>query len=239
MSLHYVNKYLEAELKARGLYSEELIGKIVEEGSLRDIPGIPSDLKRVYVTAMDIAAEDHIRMQAAFQKHVDNSITKTCNFPNDATHEDIRQAYVLGWKLRCKGLTVYRDGSRDVQILNLNKKKEKQTTQAPAPAASVRAPQPVAVPIPMTVTATPVMPVAQPVYTAPRVATPTHSHQGGVAVSMAPAATPVRERLAEVVAHSTAQEKIRAGICPECDTELQLSEGCKSCPGCGWALCSL
>lgn len=143
VSLHYVNKYLEKELKGRGLYADHLIERIIEEGSFQGIEGIPDDIKRIYVTAMDIAAEDHIRMQAAFQKHVDNSISKTCNFPYDATHDDVRAGYLLGWRLGCKGLTVYRDGSREVQVLNLNKKKEPAVISvavaaAAAPVAPVR-----------------------------------------------------------------------------------------------------
>jgi ribonucleoside-diphosphate reductase alpha chain len=242
MKLNYVNKYLEEELKARGLYSEALINRIIEEGTLKNIPELPADMKRIYVTAMDITAEDHIRIQAAFQKHVDNSISKTCNFPNEATHEDVRQGYLLAWKLRCKGLTVYRDGSREVQILNLNKKKEK--------AVSESTPQPVeqAVPTQSSVAATPTpasaqpVPSYQPIMTEPTpaitsVGMPVGNMSASAAGAPAAVAAPIRERLHEK--EHRAQEKIRAGLCPECDTKLQKTEGCQSCPSCGWALCSL
>lgn len=227
VSLHYINKYLEKELRERGLYSEELIERIIQEGSLQNIDEIPLDMKRVYVTAMDIAAEDHIRMQASFQKHVDNSISKTCNFPYDATHDDVRQGYLLGWKLGCKGMTVYRDGSREIQVLNLNKKKD-EVKETPAPVVPVAQFEPVAIhssvanSIPLFQTAT---------------------------VSLAQAVAPVRERVAvaerlrdivdEAQASMTAKEKIEADICPECDSKLQPLEGCTSCPSCGWALCTL
>jgi ribonucleoside-diphosphate reductase alpha chain len=118
---YYTNQYFEKALKDRGLYSESLMDKIIEEGSLKNLKDLPEDIKNTFVVSMDISAEAHIRMQAAFQKHVDNAISKTINFPNEATEEDVRQGYILAWKLGCKGCTVYRDGSRQVQILNLNK----------------------------------------------------------------------------------------------------------------------
>ena len=102
--------------------------KIIKEGTLMNIPEIPDEMKRVFVTSMDISAEDHIKMQAAFQKHIDNSISKTCNFPEDATKEDVLQGYLLAWRLGCKGCTVYRNNSRKFQVLNLNKDKEEEDT---------------------------------------------------------------------------------------------------------------
>lgn len=120
VKLHYVNKHLERALKEQGIYSDELMEKIVKEGSVQNIDEIPDDLKKTFVVAMDISAEDHIRMQATFQKHLDNAISKTVNFPNEATKDDVLNGYLLAWELRCKGCTVYRDGSREFQILNLN-----------------------------------------------------------------------------------------------------------------------
>lgn len=122
--LYYLNKHLEKVLRERNLYTHDLIEKISEEGSLQNIKGIPQDIKDTFVVAMDISAESHIRMQAAFQKYTDNAISKTCNFPNSATKDDVMQGYILAWQLKCKGCTVYRDGSRDVQVLNLLKNDE-------------------------------------------------------------------------------------------------------------------
>ncbi|MCL4393063.1 adenosylcobalamin-dependent ribonucleoside-diphosphate reductase [Patescibacteria group bacterium] len=121
--LYYTNKHLEKVLKDNNIYSKELIEKISKTGSLQDIKEIPQKIKDIFVVAMDISAEDHIRMQAAFQKYTDNAISKTCNFPNSATIDDVTQGYILAWKLGCKGCTVYRDGSREVQVLNLLKDK--------------------------------------------------------------------------------------------------------------------
>jgi ribonucleoside-diphosphate reductase alpha chain len=122
VQLQYVNKHLGQALRERGMYSEELMERIIEQGSVQNIDEIPDDIKRTFVVAMDISAEDHIRMQAAFQKHLDNAISKTINFTNGATKEDVLNGYLLAWELRCKGCTVYRDGSRTFQILNLNTK---------------------------------------------------------------------------------------------------------------------
>ncbi len=127
----YVNRYLEEALRQRGLYDQALMGKIIHEGSLQNIEGIPSDIKDTFRVAMDIGAPDHIRMQAAFQKHVENSISKTINFPNEATVQDIKDGYILAWQLGCKGCTLYRDGSRQVQVLNLNKNLDKAKSLAP------------------------------------------------------------------------------------------------------------
>jgi ribonucleoside-diphosphate reductase alpha chain len=114
-----VNKYLVQALKERGLYSEDLIKRIEEKGSIKEIPEIPDEIKRVFVTSMDIAPEWHVRMQAAFQKHTGNAVSKTINLPYEATKEDVARAFKLAYELGCKGITIYRYGSREEQVLNL------------------------------------------------------------------------------------------------------------------------
>lgn len=116
-----VNPVLERKLKERGLYSEELMRKIAKEGTLAHIPEIPEDIRRVFVCAHDISPEYHIRMQAAFQNYTDNAVSKTVNFANSATRDDVREVYMLAYKLGCKGVTIYRDGSRESQVLNIGK----------------------------------------------------------------------------------------------------------------------
>ena len=120
--LLYMNKYFEEIAKEQKFYSKELMEKISENGSLQDIDEIPDEVKRIFVTAHDITPEWHIRMQAAFQEFVDNAVSKTINFPNYATKEDIYTSYMLAYQLGCKGVTVYRDGSRDEQVLHVGKK---------------------------------------------------------------------------------------------------------------------
>jgi ribonucleoside-diphosphate reductase alpha chain len=116
--LTQLNPFFERLAKERGFYSAELIYDIVERGGIQGLGEVPADVRRLFVTAHDIAPEWHIRMQAAYQRHVDNAVSKTANFSNGATREDIAQAYLLAYQLGCKGLTIYRDGSRREQVLN-------------------------------------------------------------------------------------------------------------------------
>jgi len=128
-----VEPLFEEMAHARGFYSRELMEKIAERASIQHIEGIPQDVKRVFVTAHDISPEWHVRMQAAFQKYVHNATSKTINFPNEATLDDVRKAYLLAYDLGCKGITIYRDRSREEQVLNVGsvvKEAEKAIEQA-------------------------------------------------------------------------------------------------------------
>jgi len=114
-----VNEVFRRVAEERGLLSEALLERLAREGSLRRIRGVPEDLRRVFVCAHDIAPEWHVRMQAAFQAHCDASISKTINFPRDASPQEVDKIYRLAYALRCKGVTVYRDGCRDQQPMAL------------------------------------------------------------------------------------------------------------------------
>ena len=120
-----VNPVFEKIAKERGFYSQELMERIAEHGTVHDIESVPTDLRDIFVTAHDITPEDHIAMQAAFQLHTDNAVSKTVNFPNSATMEDVEKVYRLAYQTGCKGVTIYRDGSRDEQVLSTGKKDEK------------------------------------------------------------------------------------------------------------------
>ncbi|MBM4046461.1 MAG: adenosylcobalamin-dependent ribonucleoside-diphosphate reductase, partial [Planctomycetes bacterium] len=106
-----------AMLKQRGLYSAKLMARVAESRAIRGIAEIPQDMRRLFVTAGEISPLWHVRMQAAFQKHTDNAVSKTINFPTDAKRKDVKDAFLLAYRLGCKGITVYRDRSRVSQVL--------------------------------------------------------------------------------------------------------------------------
>lgn len=115
--LLYVNRYFEKDMKKAGLYSKELMRTISKVGSIQNIPEIPEEFKKIYVIASDISPQWHIQVQAVFQKNTDNAVSKTINFPANASLEDVKKAYLLAYQLGCKGVTVYRDLSRKEQVL--------------------------------------------------------------------------------------------------------------------------
>ena len=129
--LNFVNPIFKEEMERRGLWSEALERHLVATGSVKGAPGVPDEVQRVYVTAQEIAPEWHVRQQAAWQKHVDNSISKTVNLPNAATRADVAAAYMAAYDTGCKGITVFRDGCKSEQVLNIGVKQEE-----PKPAAA-------------------------------------------------------------------------------------------------------
>ncbi len=124
-----VNPYFEEAAKEKGFWSRQLMERIAEKGSLHGFDEIPEEVRSLFVTAHDITPLEHVKMQAAFQKCVDNAVSKTVNFSHDATPKDVEDVYLLAYKLGCKGVTVYRDGSREEQVLSTGKTKE--TVQQP------------------------------------------------------------------------------------------------------------
>ncbi|RLI04807.1 ribonucleotide-diphosphate reductase subunit alpha [Candidatus Bathyarchaeota archaeon] len=117
--LFEVNRLFEETARKRNFYSKDLMMEIAKKGSLKNIDGLPEDVKRIFVTALDIAPEWHVRMQAAFQKYTDNAVSKTINLPPEAGLEDVRKVFMLAYKLKCKGITVYRYGSKKEQVLSI------------------------------------------------------------------------------------------------------------------------
>ncbi|MBN1644956.1 vitamin B12-dependent ribonucleotide reductase [Candidatus Woesearchaeota archaeon] len=174
--LVYVNQHFKNILREEGIYSDELIQKVTNKASIQDIEEIPEHIRNVCVTAFDITPEWHVKMQAAFQKYTDNAVSKTVNFPIDATPAEVEKVYMMAYETGCKGVTVYRDGSREGQILNVETSK-KQTEE-----------------------------------------------KGEIS-------TPKKE----LIDKSKQQET----KCPECKTKMVFSEGCATCPNCGYSKCSL
>lgn len=118
----YFNQYFQEALDKLNLtesQQKEIMDVVMAKGSIQSIDWLPQELQDTFVVAMDIAGQAHMEMQAAFQRHVDNSISKTINFPNSATRQEVAQSFISAWKLGCKSCTVYRDGSRQIQILNV------------------------------------------------------------------------------------------------------------------------
>ena len=114
-----VNPVFREAAEKEGFYSDSLMERIATEGSIYEFEEIPENIRRVFITAHDISPEWHIRMQAAFQKYTDNAVSKTVNLRNDATRDDVKEVYELAYETGCKGVTIYRDGSREAQVLNI------------------------------------------------------------------------------------------------------------------------
>jgi ribonucleoside-diphosphate reductase alpha chain len=111
------NALFEQVAIQRGFYSRDLMAEIAKRGSVQGVAGVPRDVQRLFVTAFDIAPEWHVKMQAAFQKHTDNAVSKTVNLPFKSTPEEVKKVYLLAWKLKCKGITIFRYGSKEEQVL--------------------------------------------------------------------------------------------------------------------------
>lgn len=121
--LFEVNSAFEECLKKRGVYDKPLLAKIARRGTLKNFKEIPKDIKRIFVTAFDVTPGEHLQIQAAFQRYTDNSVSKTINLPSDAAVEDVKKIYIKAYDLRLKGITIYRYGSKENQVLSFDYKK--------------------------------------------------------------------------------------------------------------------
>lgn len=128
-----INPLFEDVARRKGFYSRELMNKVAETGSVQGLDEVPPDIQRIFVTAHDISPEWHIRLQAAFQRYTDNAVSKTINFRHEATREDVEKAYLMAYHAGCKGLTIYRDGSRASQVLNKGLAAEKSSSNVRRP----------------------------------------------------------------------------------------------------------
>ena len=130
-----VNPYFEAVARREGFYSPELMEKLADHGSAQGMDEVPQWVQDVFVTSHDISPEWHVKMQAAFQKHTDNAVSKTVNFSNHATIEDVRKVYLLAYQEGCKGVTIYRDGSKSKQVLNIGQTEKARSGDQPVAAS--------------------------------------------------------------------------------------------------------
>lgn len=141
-TLYIMNSVFVEELKKRNIYSEELLDKVVKNGGkLNGIDEIPEDIKNVFITALEISPEWHIKIQAAFQKYTDNAVSKTINFPKEAKVEDVRTAYLLAYSLGTKGITIYRSGSREKEVIQTVKVAETKPAYAEPTAGKKKTPE--------------------------------------------------------------------------------------------------
>ncbi len=136
--LSFVNPDFEKIAKERGFWSEDLMAKVAEKGVVGDIEEVPEDVRRIFGTAHEIDIDWHIRTQTAFQKYTENAVSKTINLRHDATVDDVKKAYLSAWEGNCKGITIFRDGSKSEQVLNLGlDKKEGSKEENPAPSQMI------------------------------------------------------------------------------------------------------
>ena len=136
--LQEVNPYLEDIARQRGFWSQDLMDEVARTGTVQHIPSVPTDVKRLFATAMEVPYEAHVRMQAVFQAHTDLAVSKTINMRNDATRDDVENAYLLAYNNNCTGITIYRDGSKPTQVLEVPAAKPKDQA---ADQPSVRVPR--------------------------------------------------------------------------------------------------
>ena len=125
------NPLFEKVAKDRGFYSRELLAEVAKRSSLAKVKGIPTDVKKLFVTAFDVSGHQHLAIQAAFQRHTDNAVSKTINLPADATVENVREIYLEAHRLKCKGITIYRYGSKPSQVLSVSEEEESRPEESP------------------------------------------------------------------------------------------------------------
>ncbi len=215
-----VNPLFKKVALREGFYSEDLMKKIAQNGRVRGLKEVPKKWQDIFVTSHDIAPEVHVKMQAVFQKHTDNAVSKTVNFPNSATVEDVRKVYILAYKLGCKGVTIYRDGSRTQQVLNVGNVKQK-ATQMPEGDSEVKSE--------IFKEGKAAEAVAKPKSQQPSLIDFMEEQKNGEETI---------EKL-ERDKKEEGEDEIEYEVCPECGQRLEIKEGCKTCPVCGWGKCSI
>jgi len=239
---YYVDPIFESELKRRGLWSDEILRKISDNyGSIQGLEEIPEDLQRVFVTSMDIHWLDHILAQANIQLWLTDSASKTINMPNDATVEDVKAAYLLAYKLGCKGITVYRDGSLSVQVYSVEGEKKQRVKAKPSKYAVEK--------LKAVVEAEPWL---ARFINVEAILNGTNGKEkkenSGLTFSITqPALKKAKNKPAPDAEGGLPEDKIKellgVAYCPVCYekdgelVELKMESGCATCPRCGWSKC--
>lgn len=216
-----VNPLFLEVAKREGFYGETVMKKVAAKGSVHGVAEIPEKWQKVFVTSHEIQPEFHVKMQAAFQAHTDNAVSKTVNFGNSATMEDVKEVYLMSYKLGCKGITIYRDGSRDVQVLNMGSTNKETKQAVPEGDSEVKK----------------------------EIVLERESAKVGVKVVQPsifdkPAEAPLvdaqnKEEKNDLNINNNSHDSQSKELCPECQQPLEIKEGCMTCPVCGWGKCSL
>jgi len=216
----YVNKHFKNIAKKEGFYTDELMKKIAEQGTLDGIDQVPERIKKIYEVSFNLSAEEHIKMQGAFQKYTTNAVSKTINFPNSATIDEVKKGYMMAWKLGCKGATVYRDGSRGNQVLNIKevKKEANKENNNPIIVKTENQSEPLVVEEQTIINTTSNVSTEMP---SVKQVVAMNTVTGGANTTM-----------------SSAQVK-KLDSCPTCETSLVRQEGCIMCPSCGFSACDV
>jgi ribonucleotide reductase alpha subunit len=222
-----VNPLFLEVAKREGFYSDELMRQVARQGSVHGVAGIPERWQEVFVTSHEIEPEFHVKMQAIFQEHTDNAVSKTVNFPNAATMEDVKNVYMLAYKLGCKGITIYRDGSRDAQVLNVGSIGEKTTPrQMPEGDHGIK---------------------KEVVRKSDFEKMAAQAGQPNLMDLLSQQATNNKQQTTNDKQQSiinnkqkiTDEKQPKNEKCPECGQMMEIKEGCMTCPVCGWGKCSL
>ena len=132
-TLTIANKTFTEIAQREGFWTDGLAEKVMEHGSVTGVDAVPEEWQKVFITAPEISPKWHVSMQAAFQRYTDNGVSKTINLPNSATREDVKTAYLSAWETGCSGITIYRDGSKSVQVLNVSSTLSKQSSKNARP----------------------------------------------------------------------------------------------------------
>lgn len=212
-NFYYIDPVFAEKMQKEGLMDEDLVKDVIASGgSVQNTSYLPSKIKKIFVTAMDINPKDHVKVLAAFQKWTDSAISKTINLPSTATVEDIKDIYVTAHDLGCKGVTIYRDKSLKIQVLNSGKKQEKKTEASKGQE---------------------LIPLKDEKAKGLAVYHKAGPKDNGNGLDLSPASG-----LATLAAKMDIQLNGGLTKCPTCKVQLTMQEGCKKCLSCGWGMCS-